>query len=146
MKFLEIFLFEVSYRVKRPETYAFFLVTILIGFVSVDFIFEGGLGAVKMNSPYAVALSMSLSQIILMLISSMIMGLAVLRDHQYVMESLMFVTSITKRQYLLGRFLGSFLILILVSVGLVIGLVLNYYAPCANYGFLKYHLLCKRDA
>jgi len=131
MKFLEIFLFEVSYRVKRPETYAFFLVTILIGFVSVDFIFEGGLGAVKMNSPYAVALSMSLSQIILMLISSMIMGLAVLRDHQYVMESLMFVTSITKR--VAGLFIYNLCMAVYRSGG-------------ANYGFLKYHLLCKRDA
>jgi ABC-2 type transport system permease protein len=56
MRFLEILKFELSYRAKRPETYAFFFVAVLIGLLSVDFIFEGGLGAVKMNSPYAIAL------------------------------------------------------------------------------------------
>ncbi|MFT6808617.1 MAG: ABC-2 type transport system permease protein [Saprospiraceae bacterium] len=129
MRFLEILKFELSYRAKRPETYAFFFVAVLIGLLSVDFIFEGGLGAVKMNSPYAIALSMSISQVLVLLISSMIMGVAVLRDYQYVMESLIFVTPITKMQYLLGRFFGSFIILFLVSIGLIIGLMLNCYAP-----------------
>ena len=50
MMWYEIFKFELSYRLKRPDTYIFFAFLVLFSMVGVDFVFQGiDLGAVKKN-------------------------------------------------------------------------------------------------
>lgn len=117
MMWYQIFKFELVYRIKRPDTYVFFLFLFLFSIVGVDFIFQGiELGGVKKNSPLVVAKTMGAITGIFMILSSMIMGVAVLRDFQYQIESLLFVNPISKKDYLLGRFLGSFAVLLLFLV------------------------------
>lgn len=120
----EIFKFELKYRVKRPETYVFFGFLLLFSIVGVDFIFQGvELGAMKKNAPLVIAKTMGAITGIFMIMVSMIMGVPVLRDYQYNLESLMFVNPFTKRDYLLGRFLGSFTVLLFIFSGLLFGMM-----------------------
>ncbi len=115
MMWYSIFKFELQYRIKRPDTYVFFIFLFLFSIVGVDFIFQGTtLGGVQLNSPLVIAKTMGAITGIFMILASMIMGVSVLRDFEYQMESLVFVNPIKKRDYLLGRFLGSFAVLLFI--------------------------------
>lgn len=125
-----IFKFELQYRAKSLETYLYFGVLFLFSLVAFNFIYEGqNIGLVKENAPYIIAKVMSISAGIFMIISSLIMGVPVLRDFQYNTASLLFVTPIKKRDYLLGRFLGSFLVLVLVFSALIWGMSVGEWLP-----------------
>ena len=126
----EIFKFELKYRVKRPETYLFFGFLLLFSIVGVDFIFQGvDIGLMKKNAPLIIAKTMGAITGIFMIMTSMIMGVPILRDVQYNTEALLFVNPIKKRDYLLGRFLGSFTILLFIFSGLLFGLMLGSQMP-----------------
>ncbi|MCK8520168.1 peptidase M1 [Aquimarina sp. D1M17] len=126
----EILKFELKYRIKRPETYIFFMFLFLFSIVGVDFVFQGvEIGLVKKNAPIVIAKTMGAITGIFMIMVSMIMGVPVLRDFQYDMESLLFVNPIKKRDYILGRFLGSFIILTGIFSGVVLGMILGAQMP-----------------
>ena len=128
-----IFKFELQYRIKRPDTYVFFLFLFLFSMVGVDFIFQGtDMGLMKKNSPIVIAKTMGAITGIFMILASMIMGVSVLRDFEYNIESLMFSTPIRKKDYLLGRFLGSFTVLFFVFTGIVFGMMLGEFMPWQN--------------
>ncbi|MFT5438123.1 MAG: ABC-2 type transport system permease protein, partial [Ulvibacter sp.] len=130
MMWYEIFKFELKYRVKRTDTYIFFVFLLLFSVVGVDFIFQGmDFGIVKKNSPLVIAKTMGAISGIFMILASMIMGVAILRDFEYNIESLMFVNPIKKRDYLLGRFLGSFTVLLFVFSGVFFGSILGEFMP-----------------
>jgi hypothetical protein len=128
-----IFKFEIQYRIKRPDTYIFFVFVFCFSLAGVDFIFQGiDLGSVKTNAPIIIAKTMAAVTAILMMITSLIMGVPILRDYEYNMEALLFVNPIRKRDYLLGRFLGSFVILLFVFTGLLLGFALGEFMPWRN--------------
>ena len=114
--FFEIFKFEILYRAKRTETYLYFLILLGCSIVAVDFIFQGTGEVIKPDAPYIIAYTMVVTSAIFIMIASMIMGVSILRDFDHRMESLMFVNPISKSGYLLGRFLGSFIVYCLYSV------------------------------
>lgn len=125
-----IFKFELQYRAKRLETYLYFGLLFLFSLVAFNFIYEGqNIGLVKENAPYITAKIMSITSGIFMIISSLIMGVPVLRDFQYNTASLLFVTPIKKWDYLLGRFLGSFAVLVLVFSALIWGMIIGEWLP-----------------
>ncbi|MGS2726225.1 M1 family aminopeptidase [Psychroserpens sp. BH13MA-6] len=126
----QIFKFEIQYRLKRPDTYVFFLFLFLFSMVGVDFIFQGAdLGLMKKNSPIVIAKTMGAITGIFMILASMIMGVSVLRDFEYNIESLVFSTPIQKKDYLLGRFLGSFAVLLFAFTGILFGMMLGEFMP-----------------
>ena len=126
----EIFKFELIYRLKRPETYLFFTFLFLFSMFGVDFIFQGAdIGLMKKNAPLIIAKTMAAITGILMILVSMIMGVPVLRDYQYNTEALLFINPLTKRDYLVGRFLGSFTILLFIFTGLLFGMMLGSQMP-----------------
>ncbi len=129
----EIFKFEIQYRARRTETYVFFAVIFLFSMIAFDFIYEGqDLGKIKENAPLIIAKIMCIETGFFMLVVSMIMGIPVLRDFEHQMESLLFVNPIRKWEYLLGRFLGSFVVLVLIFSGLILGLILGEMMPWRN--------------
>ena len=129
----EIFKFEILYRIKRLDTYIFFLFLFLFSIVGVDFIYSGvDLGPVKRNAPLIIARTMGVIAGISMMVTSLIMGVPILRDFEYQMESLVFVNPIKKRDYLLGRFLGSFVILMLIYTALIWGNAVGELMPWRN--------------
>ncbi|MCO4821527.1 MAG: peptidase M1, partial [Flavobacteriaceae bacterium] len=125
-----IFKFEIQYRIKRADTYVFFLFLFLFSIVGVDFVFQGAdLGLMKNNSPFVIAKTMGAITGIFMILASMIMGVSVLRDFEYEIESLIFSTTIKKKDYLLGRFLGAFAVLLVVFSGILFGMMLGEFMP-----------------
>jgi len=129
----EIFKFELKYRAKRLDTYIFFIFLFLFSIVAVDFIYSGiDLGLVKKNAPIVIAKTMGALTGLTLMIASLIMGVPILRDFEYEMESLMFVNPIKKRDYLLGRFLGSFVVLLLVFTAIIWGNALGEFMPWRN--------------
>ncbi len=130
----EIFRFEISHRFKSPVTWLFFIAVTFVSLFAIDFIYEGRLVPIKENAPYVVAVSMSVFSSFLMMLCSLIMGMSVLKDYQYNMHSLIFVTPISKSDYLIGRFLGSFCVLLLVTSGLFLGVLLSEFLPWRDAG------------
>eukprot|EP01093_Parvamoeba_rugata_P002070 TRINITY_DN125_c0_g1_i5.p1 TRINITY_DN125_c0_g1~~TRINITY_DN125_c0_g1_i5.p1 ORF type:complete len:485 (-),score=86.40 TRINITY_DN125_c0_g1_i5:28-1437(-) len=86
----------------------------------------------KKNSPIVIAKTMGAITGIFMILASMIMGVSVLRDFEYNIESLLFSAPINKRDYLLGRFLGSFAVLLFVFAGILFGMMLSEFMPWHN--------------
>ena len=55
---LEVLRFELWYRSKRPATYIYFVIMLLVGFAAIaweDFTVGGGTGQVKNNAPVVIA-------------------------------------------------------------------------------------------
>lgn len=125
----EFFRFELLYRAKRADTYLYFLVLFLFSVVAVDFLYEGTLDPIKRNAPVVIARTMGIVSALCMLLISMIMGVPILRDFKYEIQAILFVNPIRKRDYLFGRFLGSFLILLFIFSGLPLGMMLGDQMP-----------------
>ncbi len=131
--FREIFGFELYYRFRRPATWIYFALLFLLAFGAISWdkiTVGGGTGQVKDNAPTVIAFMMTiLTAIPGFFISSAIMGVPVLRDYENKTEGMIFTTPIRKWQYLLGRFMGSLLVLILVFSGMLFGLMVGSVMP-----------------
>ncbi len=123
--FWKIFLFEVRYRLKRPATYAYFAVLFLFAFISGIYGNSPASEKVFVNSPYAIGQFLIILSIFEMLISSAVMGVPVYRDIEYQTKDYFFAYPIREKSYLLGRFFGSFVILLLISFGYHFGTLLG---------------------
>jgi ABC-2 type transport system permease protein len=120
--------FEIKTRLARISTWVYFGLFFLIalfwiaaaGGLFKDASVSFGSGKVFVNSPYAVAQTVSFLGIMGLIIIATIMGRAVQSDFEYRTHHFLFTTPITKTQYLGGRFLGAFVIVlgIFLSVGL----------------------------
>src|SRR5688500_4421234 len=123
--FWKIFSFEIKYRIKRPATYAYFFILFL--FALLTGIFGDGPSSEKayVNSAYWIGQLLVVISIFEMLIASAVMGVPVYRDIEYKTKDYFFTYPITKKSYILGRYLGSFVILIFISLGVVIGYIIG---------------------
>ncbi|MBC5993758.1 ABC transporter permease/M1 family aminopeptidase [Pontibacter cellulosilyticus] len=129
--FKEIFLFELKYRLKRPATYIYFgllFLMALFAMLALAGAFGGGViigdasgGKVNANSPYQINWIVTLLSWFGVLITSAMMGTPIFRDFEHKTHSLYYTTPISKAGYLFGRFLGSFLITLLVFLGVAVG-------------------------
>ncbi len=145
MMWYELFKFELRYRAKRAETYVFFIFLFLFSVFGTDFIFQGvELGKVKQNAPLVIAKTMGAISGIFMIMASFIMGVPVLRDYRYQIESLIFINPIKKRDYLIGKFLGSMVVLLFVFSAILWGMSASEFMPWQEenlllpYRFLSY--------
>src|SRR5882672_3827224 len=136
MRLKEIFLFELFYRKSRSVTYIYFGITFLLCFLGVaSSIIKLGsaVGMIKANAPYVIYRMTLVSSFALSIITSAIMGVAIVRDFDHNMEGILFSMPIKKRDYLMGRFWGSFVTLILINMalplGFIGGFVLGKYVP-----------------
>lgn len=130
--FFEIFKFELRYRSKRPATYIYFGILFLMSFLAMttEIVQVGGANnLVKENAP-AVLASMTMNMFLIVLfIASAVMGVAILRDFEHQTESLMFSNPIKKRDYLLGRFFGSYVVMAFIASGVTVGFMLGEFWP-----------------
>lgn len=128
----EVFRFELNYRKTRPATYIYFGLIFLFCFLSVvikDAHIGGASGLIKENAPLIIARMSVIISIFLCLIASAIMGVAVLRDFEYNTEAIMFSTPMSKFSYLMGRFLGSFVVLLFIGCGVWLAFFLGDLMP-----------------
>ncbi len=130
--FWTVFTFELAYWFKRPLTLLFFALFFLMAFFSTasdSFLVVGGTGQIHRNAPFVIAIAMGILTAIGQVITTAIAGTAVLRDAQLGTEEMLFTTRLSKAGYLLGRFGGSFVTMVVVYVGLPLGLLAGMLMP-----------------
>jgi len=126
-----VFRFELAYWFKRPLTLLFFVLFFLMAFFSTAsdaFLGIAG-GQIHRNAPFVLASAMGILTAIGQVITTAIAGTAVLRDAQLGTEEMLFTTQLTKTGYLLGRFAGAFVIVLVIYFALPIGLLVGTLMP-----------------
>ncbi len=119
-----IFGFEVRYQMKSPVFWLSAAIFFLLAFgaATTDSIQIGGaIGNVDRNSPFVIMQFGLIMTLIagLVVVPAFVAG-AVLRDHDYGTSGMLFTTPVRKRDYLVGRFTGAFV----VSAGVMAAVLL----------------------
>src|SRR5690348_10740051 len=116
--------FELKYHLKGFLFYVllavFFLLT--FGAASSDSVTLGGaVGNVHRNAPFVIMQFMLVMSIFGVLTTTAFVANSVHRDFELGTDSLFFSSPIKKWQYLGGRFLGSFVVAVMVFLGVALG-------------------------
>ncbi|MBL4659126.1 MAG: hypothetical protein JKY19_02125 [Alcanivoracaceae bacterium] len=88
-------------------------------------------GNVFINSPYIITKFLILLSLLMVFITPAFIANSVLKDVDNQFDGILFSTPISKKDYIFGRFLGSFFALILVFSAAPIGLFLGTFWPWA---------------
>ena len=120
--------FEIKYHMRHASFYIASFFALLISFLSSNV--SGGGNLVHLNSPYSTIFhSTQLSAMLTIFVVTVFAVYAALRDREYVMESLIYSTSIDKFKYLFTRFFGLVISSTIVMFMCVLGLFLLPLAP-----------------
>jgi ABC-2 type transport system permease protein len=139
--------FETRYQLRSPLFFVafglFFLLT--FGSVTSDNIKIGGGGNGNVNSPYAIALTVAILSIFATFVSAAFVANVIVRDDDSGFAPLVRSTRVTKRDYLLGRFAGAFLVAALVLAAVPLGMLVGSWMPWLDREkvgpFVAYHYL-----
>ncbi len=133
--FKEIFLFDLKQNFKKPQTYIFFgiflLLTMMIGLAVAGFFDVATTDSnITMNSANSVAgIIVGLNSDILGLVNSVIlvavMATAIQKDYEYNTHPLYFTKPLTKASYFFGRFFSAFVTALFVFSAQLIGYYLG---------------------
>ncbi len=133
--------FELRYQLTRPVTWFYLIVFIAQGLIFMGSagvaLAGGGMGQVARNAPWAIGGAMLLMATIDQVIVTGIVGTSILRDFQYKTHELVFTTPITKGGYLGGRFAASFVVMVLLHLGIPLGLGLGTLLPWVDRAELQ---------
>jgi ABC-2 type transport system permease protein len=113
--FWEIFRFEIQNKLRRPAVYLY-LVAIMV--FTVGSFATGSLPLSDkqlINSPQMIAFWCAAMSMMMMLVSSSIMGMALYRDIEFNTKDYYLTYPITKPGYFWGRFASSFLFMLLLG-------------------------------
>ncbi|HEV3049801.1 MAG TPA: hypothetical protein VGX50_05820, partial [Longimicrobium sp.] len=134
MKLLGIIRFELAYQARRPWPWMAFAVLLVFALMSTrvaivpvtlpqDFI---------LNSPFIITAVTVFSCQIWLLLAPPVAGEAAARDVHTGIHPLMYTASISKVEYLGGRFLAALILHALILLGAQLGSLLAVYGPGAN--------------
>jgi ABC-2 type transport system permease protein len=127
--FKTIFTFEIDYRKKRPVTFIYcgviFLLA-LVGVISPNIKLGSPLGQVYANAPFVIYRMTLVASFALIIVNAAIMGVSVVRDFDHRMDSILFSTPLSKAGYLMGRFWGSFVVLVIIYTALPLGFICGF--------------------
>jgi ABC-2 type transport system permease protein len=129
--------FEIKTRLARISTWVYFGLFFLIALLWIaaagglfkDASVSFGSGKVFVNSPFAIAQTVSFLGMAGLIIIATIMGRAVQSDFEYRTHHFLFTTPISKTQYLGGRFLGAFAVVLGIFLSVGIGAFLGTLLP-----------------
>ncbi|MEO8589876.1 MAG: M1 family aminopeptidase [Flavobacteriales bacterium] len=127
-----LFLFEVRNWLKQPMVYIFMaLFAFFCGAaVAVDnFRIGGAIGSVHRNSPSVLYTFYSIMCILSLLVVTAIVNATAIRDFANNTSQIVFSTAITKRQYLLSKFLASTFVATIPLMGVSLGFVIGSATP-----------------
>lgn len=123
-----IFRFELIYLLKRPATYIYALVFIILGAVimSTNAVrIGGGYGKVLNNAPYNIHQIINIIGVLGLFVIMAFHAVPVFRDSEHKMDTFLYAFPISKNQYLAGRFLGTFFMCCMVFLFLPLGMMLG---------------------
>ncbi len=132
---LETIKFELQYRLKRPATYIYFalLFALAMFMVTTDVVQVSiGSGKVAPNAMFTLTFFHLVFVALGMLIISAVMGVPIVRDFEHNTSSIIFTTSTKKWQYLSGRFIGSFIVVLFIFLGPILGMLFGQLSPWAE--------------
>lgn len=123
--------FEWRYYLRQPSFYVVASLLFLMSFLSVasNNIQIGAGGEVMKNSPFSITQSMLIMSLISMFAVVNFVGNTAIRNHQHLMEELIYSKPLSPFSYQFGRFIGSFLIVIAVFAFIPLGLLLGSIMP-----------------
>lgn len=133
--FRPILRFELTYHLRRPVTWLYFGILFLFSLFLVSseaVVVVGAAGLVKRNSPYALAQATAALTAIGTVITVAIVGTSLLRDFRFKTHELLFTTHLSRLGYLAGRFVGGFLVMVVVYSAIPLGTFLGTVVPWAD--------------
>ena len=119
--FWKIFLFEIQNRFRRPAVYLYFLAAFIF---TIGTFATGSLPIGEkenINAPYLIAMWCAGVTMLMMVISSSVMGQALYRDIEYQTKDYYLTYPITKAGYFWGRYFGSFFCMLAIASAIIIG-------------------------
>lgn len=120
----EIFSFELQYRLKRPATWIYMVLG--LGIALLISILQRSSTAEFVNSPSSIAGVTGGLSIISIFFYAAIMGVPIFRDQDHKTAQTYFTFPITQKSYVLGRFLGSFTIVTLLNIFILLGTIIGF--------------------
>jgi ABC-2 type transport system permease protein len=128
---LEVMQFEIRFQLRSPFFIGALLMFALIHFLSItgSVIHIDISNQVAINSAYAI-LQIELAMFIAGLLPVIaFVTTAITRDFEYSTASLVFVTPVSRRDFVLGRFLGAFALALLISLAGLLAAMLGTFMP-----------------
>jgi ABC-type transport system involved in multi-copper enzyme maturation permease subunit len=129
--------FEFATKFRRISTYVYFAVFTALAalwmaaaggaFAGASIIFSSD--KVFINSPYAIAQTVTVLGLLGVVVIAAFMGRAVQQDFEYQTFHFFFASPIAKHQYFVGRFLGAAAILMVIFLGIAVGVVIGVHFP-----------------
>ncbi len=124
--------FEIVFHLKNPLLYitAGLMLLMTFGAVSSDSVQIGGaVGNVHRNAPVVILQFMTIMSVIGLFIVTAFVSSSVHRDVELGTAELFFSRPIRKRDYLLGRFLGSLAVSVALFIGPALGILIGSFMP-----------------
>ncbi|MEZ4904744.1 MAG: hypothetical protein R2822_24835 [Spirosomataceae bacterium] len=123
--FSKILSFELKYRFKRPATWGYwvvmFLFSVLLALFGSVSITGSTSEKVFINGPALAGVFIAVLCVFAIMIATAVMGVPVYRDIEHKTQNYYFSYPISEKGYLMGRFMGSFLTLLFIGSGMIIG-------------------------
>jgi hypothetical protein len=116
----EFFRFDLRYQLRQPMLWLVTIVLAAMAFASAGSTSfrigagPGGIGNVHLNAPVVIANQLGVLSMISMLLVTVFIAGAVLRDSETGIADLLYATPLRKLDYLLGRFLAGFAVCLLI--------------------------------
>lgn len=128
---LSMLRFEWRYYLRQPSFYVVSFLLFLMSFLSVasNNIQIGSGGEVMKNSPFSISQTLLIMGLISMFAVVNFVGSTAIRNHQHLMEELVYSKPLSPFAYQFGRFLGSFMVVLAVFAFVPIGLMLGSFMP-----------------
>ena len=123
--------FELRYQLRAPLFLIGFAIFFLLTFgsVTVDEIQIGGKGNVNVNSPFAITQTVGIMSVFAIFIVTAFVANVIVRDDETGFAPILRATRITKRDYLVGRFVGAFAVAFLVLASVPLGMLVGSWMP-----------------
>ena len=128
----EIAWFEIRYWLRSWMLWIFTLIiaTMIFGAVGTDFIVVGSaLTNTYHNAPYVIENYYTFIGLLTLLMVTAFVNSAASRDFSHNTYQIIFSTPLKRRDFILGRFLGSALVSVIPMAGVSIGILLAKYMP-----------------
>ncbi|GHG72536.1 membrane protein [Alishewanella longhuensis] len=123
--------FELRYFLRQPSFYVVCLLLFLVSFLATvsNAVVIGGGGEVFKNSPHTISAVLLTLGIFAMFLVVNFVGSSALRNSAWQMEELVHSKPLQPLPYQLGRFFGSYLVVVLVFAAVPLGILLGSFMP-----------------
>jgi ABC-2 type transport system permease protein len=123
----DVIRFEWRYHTRQVSFAAAALLFLIFGFTLTATGF--GPANIHRNSPYSIAQSLGMASLASVFVIAVFCANAIVRDRDYLMEEIVFTTSVEKLPFLFGRFAGSFLAAFTAFSATAIGMLIALAGP-----------------